>query len=48
MKNYLKELEEYKGEHEEAIKWAVDEIYALYQLVAEMRNENIKTRKNKD
>ena len=48
MKDYLKELEEYKGEHAEAIKWAVDELNALYQLVAEMRNENIKTRKEKN
>ena len=48
MKNYLKELEEYTGEHEEAIKWAVDEIKALYELVKEMKNENIKTRKRKD
>ena len=50
MKDYLKELEEYSGEYEEAIKWAVDEIYALYELVAEMRMkyENIETRKDED
>ena len=48
MKDYLKELEEYEGEHAEAIKWAVDELKALYELVKEMRNENIKTRKGEN
>ena len=34
-------------QHTEAVKWAIDELNALYQLVAEMRNkyENITPRK---
>ena len=32
--------------HCKDIKWAIDELEALYELVAEMKNENIKTRKD--
>ena len=32
--------------HCEDLKWVIDELEALYELVAEMKNENIKSRKD--
>ena len=51
MIDHLKNLEEYikdskKEITNEDIKWAIDELKALYELVDEMKNENIKTRKD--
>ena len=46
--DYFSDYEMFCINHCQDIKWAIDELEALYELVNEMRNENIKTRKEKN
>lgn len=42
--DYFSNYEMFCINHCQDIEWAIDELKALYELVKEMKNENIKTR----